>query len=143
MQWLSEELTPVYLSYLNNTQCERKYALPLAVKLTDCLRMFQQSTPDFWLRVNTNPPKSGSMWTLDLWLRWTWFGQGYSVLTYTLCDLTPFCTPPPCFWASISACIFASISCIFFNCKDKNTSDVHYHPNCVQWCSDFAACFFV
>jgi len=37
----------VYLSYLNNTQCEQKYALPLAVKLTDYLRMFNQSTPTY------------------------------------------------------------------------------------------------
>ena len=59
MQWLSENLIPVYLSFLNNTQCERKYTLTMAVKLIDCLRMFQQSTPDLWQRVNMNPPKSG------------------------------------------------------------------------------------
>ena len=38
---------PVYLSYLKNTQCEQKYALPLAVKLSDCLRKFQQLTPTY------------------------------------------------------------------------------------------------
>ena len=37
----------MYLSYLNNTQCEQKYALRLAVKLTDYLRMFKQSTPTY------------------------------------------------------------------------------------------------
>ena len=32
MQSLFENLKPVNLSYLNNTQCEQKYTLPLAVK---------------------------------------------------------------------------------------------------------------
>jgi len=44
----------------NKTQCEQKYALTLAVKLTGSLRMFQQSTPDLWVRATNNPPKSVS-----------------------------------------------------------------------------------
>ena len=54
---------------LIKTMCEQKYALHLAVKLTDCLRILQQLSPDLWVRVTNNLPKSGSWWPLDLWAR--------------------------------------------------------------------------
>ena len=72
MQSLSENMTPVYLSHLNNTQCEQKYALHLAVLNSRPTSYGQRLTKIHRNRSQSGPSTYGRgrlMAEEDLWPR--------------------------------------------------------------------------